>query len=252
MALFLKFVKYSRRVREGKQASHEGQQKRSSRKCCPEQMFFLRHTQCIRMHINMSDNLQSNPTMRVKAYYSIHIAKEPAQHGKPLLYAGTCSAVHFAFPGTSVRLPFGYHCRRNTFKSSLLPKQPSQLYRHGESKKIVTPQLGLRILHTLPQGVVNVSIMNYSMGSLNNMLLLPTAQPQTHRSPEVAEFRSFRKFSKNVSLFPLLSTFHSQEGDTYTCAQIYINAYACMCETVQRDIQNSEVQLILTAHIDWT
>lgn len=44
------------------------------------------------------------------------------------------------------------------------------------------------------------SIMNYSVGSLNNMLLLPTAQPLTHQSAEMAEFRARNRNSQQMCL----------------------------------------------------
>lgn len=158
----------------------------------------------------MSDNLPSNPMTRVKVCCSILIAKEPAQHGKPLLRAGTHSTAHFAFPGTSVHLPLGYHCGRNTFKSSLSPKLLLWLHGRGESKKVTTPEWGLWNLHTLGQRSGECfSSRDYSTGGLHNVLLLPTAQPQIHWSPEVELcWRSFRKLPKNVSLclFCLLST----------------------------------------------
>lgn len=54
-----------------------------------------------------------------------------------------------------------------------------------------------------------------------------------------------QKFSTNVPpSSPLLPAFHSQGGAACTRAQMYKNAHACVSETAQKDIQNSEVQLI--------
>lgn len=139
-------------------------------------------------------------------------------------------------------------CRQSTLKSSLSTKQVSQLYRHMESKQAVTPKLGLWSPHTPRQGSGECfPSRTTEWGASMPCSLLPTAQPQPHRSPEVTSFRrSFRKVSKHTSLFLFPFCLPSTPR-----AQICINAYAHVCESPEGCPEQWSSSFLAT-HIDWT
>lgn len=173
--------------------------------------------------------------------------EEPAQHGKPLLTQAHAALHTLHSLGPLSVCHSDNPCRQSTLKSSLSTKQLSQLYRHTESKQAVTPKLGLWSPHTPRQGSGECfPSRTTEWGASTPCSLLPTAQPQPHRSQATSFRRSFRKVSKNSSLFPFPFCLPFTPR-----AQICISAYARVCESPEgRPEQRSSS--FSAIHIDWT
>lgn len=162
----------------------------------------------------------------------------------PLLYTGTCSTAHFAFPGTSVQLPLGCCCREICLKVACAQNSHHSYSDMERARQSQLQLLGYRAHTHWGRGAVNIFHHELFHGELKQFLF-PTTQPLTHQSPEVAELSARKGNSTNTApSSPSLPAFHSQGGAACTHAEMHINASACVSKTAQKDTQNSEVQLI--------